>query len=213
MACGAGELVEEQSDLTGLVWTVSALYLSGQAIVRRGSEYHHFDPLGTAGVITDGSGNVLSNNLYDFFGVQRYSTGSAVTQWRWEDQYTGEDGLLAVAGGSGFVIPGRATPLWVPPPPAAPPGSGPTPTPPGLGPTPPPRPRENCSAERAVCMVIAAVTAAACITAVTAALGVCMGAANALPFPLNGVAGRACWVAARRGYIFCGGLFVGMVAA
>ncbi len=61
------------------------LCLSGQAIVRRGSESHHFDPPGTAGVITGSSGSVLSNNLYDFFGVQRYSTGSAVTQWRWKN--------------------------------------------------------------------------------------------------------------------------------
>ena len=43
VACGAGDLLEEQSDLTGVTWTVTAQYLSGQAIVRRNSEFHHWD--------------------------------------------------------------------------------------------------------------------------------------------------------------------------
>jgi len=33
--------------------------------------WHHFDPLGTAGVITNGSASVVSNNLYDVFGMLR----------------------------------------------------------------------------------------------------------------------------------------------
>ena len=44
---------------------------------------HHFDPLGTAGVITNNSAAVISNNLYDVFGVLRYEQGSAQTPWRW----------------------------------------------------------------------------------------------------------------------------------
>jgi len=54
-------------------------------LVRRNSEWHHFDPLGTAGVLTNGSASVVSNNLYDAFGVLRYTQGSAQTPWRASD--------------------------------------------------------------------------------------------------------------------------------
>ncbi|MCS6831114.1 MAG: hypothetical protein NZ749_10795 [bacterium] len=40
-------------------------------------------PLGTAGVMTNSSASVVSNNLYDVFGVKRYEQGSAQTPWRW----------------------------------------------------------------------------------------------------------------------------------
>ena len=50
VACGAGDLVEQQKPLDGGSWTTSALYLQGISLVRRNSEWHHFDPLGTAGV-------------------------------------------------------------------------------------------------------------------------------------------------------------------
>ncbi len=58
---------------------MSALYLQGISLVRRNSEWHHFDPLGTAQVITNSSAQVVSNNLYDLFGVLRYPQGSAQT--------------------------------------------------------------------------------------------------------------------------------------
>jgi len=61
-------------DLSGSQWTTSALYLQGISLVRRNSEWHHFDPLGTA--------QVVSNNVYDLFGVLRYEQGSAQTPWR-----------------------------------------------------------------------------------------------------------------------------------
>jgi len=38
----------------------SALYLQGISPVQRNNEWHHFDPLGTA--------QVVSNNVYDVFG-------------------------------------------------------------------------------------------------------------------------------------------------
>ena len=78
----AGDLVEQQSDLSGGNWVVSATYLKGVGLVRRNNEFHHFDVLGTAGVITDASGAVLSTNVYDAFGVARYVSGNAQTQWR-----------------------------------------------------------------------------------------------------------------------------------
>ncbi|GIV14615.1 MAG: hypothetical protein KatS3mg022_0050 [Armatimonadota bacterium] len=46
VACGAGELVEQQKPLEGGSWTTSALYLQGISLVRRNGEWHHFDPLG-----------------------------------------------------------------------------------------------------------------------------------------------------------------------
>ena len=60
-----------------------------------------------AGVITDGSANVLSNNLYDAFGVLMYASGSAATQWRFEGRFVEEEGLVAAAGGGGDVLVAR----------------------------------------------------------------------------------------------------------
>jgi hypothetical protein len=62
--------------------------------VRRNSEWHHLDPLGTAGVITNGSAQVISNNLYDVFGVLRYQQGSAETSWRLFGYAQGEEGMF-----------------------------------------------------------------------------------------------------------------------
>ena len=61
--CGAGELVEQQKPLEGGSWTTSALYLQGLSLVRRNNEWHHFDPQGTAQVITNNSAGVVSNNV------------------------------------------------------------------------------------------------------------------------------------------------------
>ena len=99
VACSAGELVEQQSDLTGQTWTTTALYLQGQSIVSRNGEYHHFDNRNTAGVITNISGSVLSNNLYDNFGVARYTNGSAQTPWRWQQAQVADEGLIHVGFG------------------------------------------------------------------------------------------------------------------
>ena len=73
----------------------------------------------TAGVITDGSANVLSNNLYDACGVLMYSSGSAAMQWRFEGRFVEEEGLVASAGGGGDALAARgveisaaANPVW-----------------------------------------------------------------------------------------------------
>ncbi|GBC97313.1 Putative deoxyribonuclease RhsC [bacterium HR16] len=102
VACGAGDLVEQQKPLEGGSWTTTALYLQGISLVRRNNEWHHFDPLGTAGVITNGSASVVSNNLYDVFGVKRYEQGSAETPWRWDiERYEAED--MHYIGGGVFI--------------------------------------------------------------------------------------------------------------
>jgi len=93
--CGAGELVEQQKPLEGGSWATSALYLQGLSLVRRNSEWHHFDPLGTAGVITNGSAQVVSNNLYDLFGVLRYQQGSAETPWRVVGKRVDDEGTFS----------------------------------------------------------------------------------------------------------------------
>jgi hypothetical protein len=99
VACGAGDLVEQTSDLSGGQWTVSALYLQGISLVRRNNEWHHFDPLGTAQVITNNSAQVVSNNLYDVFGVLRYEQGSAQTPWRMRDWRHNDEALVHIRGG------------------------------------------------------------------------------------------------------------------
>jgi len=89
--------VEQTSDLSGAQWTTSGLYLRGISLVRRNSEWHHFDPLGTAGVLTNGSASVVSNNLYDAFGVLRYTQGSAQTPWRWDGRRLADESLVSEA--------------------------------------------------------------------------------------------------------------------
>jgi hypothetical protein len=87
-------------------WTTSALYLQGISLVRRNSEWHHFDPLGTAGVITNGSAQEVSNNLYDLFGVLRYQQGSAEAPWRWKYKKVGEGGFQ-IARNSRTILPAQ----------------------------------------------------------------------------------------------------------
>ena len=98
VACGAGDLVEQQKPLDGGRWTVSALYLQGISLVRRNNEWHHFDPSGTAQVITNSSAQVVSNNLYDVFGVLRHPQGSAQTPWRWRTTRLSAEGFV-ISGG------------------------------------------------------------------------------------------------------------------
>ena len=66
--------------------------------------------LGVAGVITNSSGAILSSDLYDIFGVRRYSQGAAQTPFRSSE--FAEDGLQAIGGN--YFLPGRAIPLQKP---------------------------------------------------------------------------------------------------
>jgi hypothetical protein len=87
-----------------------ALCLQGLSLVRRNGEYHHFDVLGTVGVVTDAGGTVLSSDLFDAFGVLRHAQGQAATPWRWQSRKLAEEGLLAACGGA-YQLPARALPL------------------------------------------------------------------------------------------------------
>lgn len=100
VACTAGDLVEETSDLTGNVWTASASYLRAgggcsSQIISRSGETHHIDLLGAAGVITNSSGTIASSNLYDAFSATRFTSGTAATPWRNGDHYQAEEGMIA----------------------------------------------------------------------------------------------------------------------
>jgi YD repeat-containing protein len=104
-SCSAGALVEQTSNLTGETWTTSALYLRtggscDSTLIRRvsstDSEYHHADPRGNFGVITSSTATVLSNNLYDYFGVQQYASGSSLTPWHQAMTYSDVDALADV---------------------------------------------------------------------------------------------------------------------
>ena len=100
VACSAGELVEQTSDLTGTTWATSGLYLRAgtgcsSQLMRRNSEYHHADMMGNYGVITNSTGTILSSNLYDSFRVQRFTGGSAVSSSRFKNARTDVEALLA----------------------------------------------------------------------------------------------------------------------
>jgi hypothetical protein len=81
-----------------------ALCLQGLSLVRRNGEYHHFDVLGTVGVVTDAGGTVLSSDLFDAFGVLRHAQGQAATPWRWQGRKLVGEGLQACTVRLGHVI-------------------------------------------------------------------------------------------------------------
>ena len=113
VACGAGELVEQGSDLTGTTWTTNAQYLRAgggcnSMLIRRKSstddEYHHEDPLGVFGVITGANGAVLSSNIYDAFDVLQFSTGGKLSLYISEGIHTLHAGTnIAVLGQEVYV--------------------------------------------------------------------------------------------------------------
>ena len=119
-------------------------------------------------MITDGSANLLSNNLYDAFGVLMYSSGSAATQWRFEGRFVEEEGLVASAGGSGDVLVARAVAL-----------------------SPPPK-HDFCEDAYQACLVAAAVAATACAATAVAAYGFALKACTLAPPPWD----LACYAAA-----------------
>ena len=48
-----------------------------------------------AGVITNSSGVIVANNLYDAFSATRFTSGTAATPWRNGDHYQAEEGMIA----------------------------------------------------------------------------------------------------------------------
>ncbi len=121
VACGAGEMVEETSDLTGSSWATSGQYLRAgggcsSLLVRRKSstddEYHHQDMVGVFGVITGASVEVLSSNLYDLFSYQQYMQGSTITGWRFDGSKIMDDGMTGGQDGLSYYFPQRGLELF-----------------------------------------------------------------------------------------------------
>ncbi len=84
VACGAGELLEQGSDLTGTTWTTNAQYLrAGSAcssmLIRRKSstddEYDHVDPLGVSKLVTGANAVTSGIVVADYFSRQIVTTG------------------------------------------------------------------------------------------------------------------------------------------
>ena len=79
VACGAGEMVEETSTLTGSSWSVSSQYLRAgggcssmlirQNVPNMNDEYHHADIVGMYPILTDASANVLRSYVFDAYAV------------------------------------------------------------------------------------------------------------------------------------------------
>ena len=112
VACSAGELVEQTSDLTGTTWATSGLYLRAgggcsSQLVRRNTEYHHPDLSNNVGIITNATGTILSNRLYDNFSVARYVSGTSVTQSVTVCEITIDETILASSGARDAYLPGR----------------------------------------------------------------------------------------------------------
>ncbi len=117
VACGAGELVEQGSDLTGTTWTTNAQYLRAgggcsSMLIRRRSitddEYQHEYLLGVFGAITGAAGAVLSSNVYDAFMGMQYKQGvSKTTQPAICYKALSEPSILTGSGGRGVVVPIR----------------------------------------------------------------------------------------------------------
>ncbi len=89
VACGAGEMVEETSDLTGSSWSTSGQYLRAgggcsSLLIRRKSttddEYHHADLHNNHCVITNTVTNVIRNNIYDAFTTLIYNVSTSLSQ-------------------------------------------------------------------------------------------------------------------------------------
>jgi len=177
-------------DLSGSRWTTSALYLQGISLARRNNEWHHFDPLGTAQVITNSSAQVVSNNLYDVFGVLRHPQGVAQTPWRSKGVAAGEEGLSWI--GSATFIPSRAVLITN-----------------GLKPLQVliQQDRRNCKMELYACWGAAAAIAAACYTAVGVFWSICSGGCSGLASWLTPLCIARCTWQARTLWIACTALF------
>jgi hypothetical protein len=77
------------------------------------NQWHHFDPSGTAQVITNNSAGVVGNNLYDVFGVLRHPQGVAQTPWRWVWKTSADEAMLF--GSRGFWLPERGINIAIQP--------------------------------------------------------------------------------------------------
>ena len=190
VACGAGEMVEETSDLTGSSWTTSGQYLRAgggcsSLLIRRKSstddEYHHANLLDIITIVTNNNAQIINNNIYDSCGILCFSNGLANTPYRYDLNLN--DNLILM-NGKHVVLPQRNLKLMKT------------------------DPRE-CKNAVAGCHQDAKIWVAGCITIVMAGVAACFGdcvtgcATLALPaIPL-------CLIGCRRACVFLGALGLG----
>ncbi|WP_298409728.1 hypothetical protein, partial [Ferroplasma sp.] len=88
VACGAGEMVEETSDLTGSSWTTSGQYLRAgggcsSLLIRRKSstdeEYHHADLRGMHITFTNMNSEMIGSFIFDHFGYGQFAGGDVIS--------------------------------------------------------------------------------------------------------------------------------------
>lgn len=117
VACGAGEMIEETSDLTGSSWSTSGQYLRAgggcsSLLIRRKSttddEYHHVDIIGAYGVITNGTVNIISSCIYDKFKVPLYSQGNIMSDQISTNYVLTNDDLVSIQNNNNFILPTRS---------------------------------------------------------------------------------------------------------
>ncbi len=99
VACGAGEMVEETSTLTGSSWSVSSQYLRAgggcssmlirQKITTMNDEYHHADIVGMYPILTDASANVLRSYVFDAYAVPQSQQQFIGESYPVQSTYTG----------------------------------------------------------------------------------------------------------------------------
>ena len=113
VSCGAGDLVEMQSNLNGSAWAVNALKavsplpvcVDQASVVSRNSEYHHYDIGGFVGVVTNASGSATYTALHDAYGVLRYSQGSAQTPFQSLTMQTQQEDIVSLKQSTYYLAP------------------------------------------------------------------------------------------------------------
>ena len=85
-----------------------------QKITNLNDEYHHVDPVGMFGVLTDASGNVLRSYVFDAFSDAPYKRQHVGESFLSQSNHTGtcqlalsEPSILTGSGGQGVVVPSR----------------------------------------------------------------------------------------------------------
>ncbi len=110
VACGAGELVEQGSDLTGTTWTTNAQYLRAgggcsSMLIRKDLVYFHQAPMSTYDVCTNVTGAIQATRVFDASCVLRYGEGTNETNIALGIKMAGGDELV-LKGGT-YVVPAR----------------------------------------------------------------------------------------------------------
>ncbi len=173
-----------------------------QKITNLNDEYHHVDPVGMFGVLTDASGNVLRSYVFDAFSDAPYKRQYVGESFPSQSNHTGtcqtalsEPGLLTGNGGRGVVVPSRGFQVM---------GKKPVPTPPYACLTAPKHDIGNCSIDFSSCNSWCPIEAAACFAVMTIGAGICIASCTEESAGLGiFLCKRVCAMVAAAGYTDC----------